>query len=126
MNRINMRFYFIFLFILIVVAAVGYITFLEDKESAENIEFYYSELISKDVRNSNGEIKYIFKMKLLYKDSDYGNEISEDKQYEVNINPDNYKGYGEGSILKSYFDKNGKLYLAGISLEEPYEGWKPH
>lgn len=125
MKSLNIRFYIIFFFIFVIVAAVGYLMLFDDKDSRESIEFYYSELKSKDIRNNYGVTQCVFTMKVLYNENT-PNEVEEDNLYEVVINPDYYKGYGVGSVLKSYFDEDGKLYLAGISLEEPYEGLKPH
>lgn len=125
LNRFNIRFYFVIFFIFFAVVGVGYIVLTDNKSSADDIDYYYAELKDKHIFAGELESTYIYEMKVLYKDN-ASEEPIEHIVYQVAVKKDVYNEYGVRSILKGYFDAQGKLFLAGLSKDEPYEGLQPH
>lgn len=126
MERLNLRFYFVIFFIFFAVIGVGYVVLTDNESSAEDIEYYYAELKEKDIVVGEFEPRYIYRMKVLYKDSESDVPVKDLGLYEVSVKEAVFKGYGVKSVLKGYFDARGKFYLAGLSEDEPFEGLKPH
>jgi len=94
-----------FIFILLFIIFIISFTFITGhNEENQKIDYFLVELTDKYRNNS----KYIFEVEY------------EGEKYAVEVKEDTYDNYGINSILNAYFDKK-KLYLAGISVDEPFK-----